>query len=124
MKIKLNPKKYLSENEMNKYKDEYSEESFWDKVKNVAKKAGRKVIVTALTLYYCMKDQDTPYWAKGAIIGMLGYFIMPIDIIPDILPGGYVDDLGVFIYGMTAITAYIKQEHKDMAKEKASEWFD
>ena len=36
---------------MNDYTDNYSEESFWEKVKTVCKAAGKKVIETALVLY-------------------------------------------------------------------------
>lgn len=41
----------------------FSDHSFWRKIKRYAKKAGRDVIETALTLYYCAKDSDTPRWA-------------------------------------------------------------
>ena len=109
---------------MKDYSNEYSENGFWEKITKYAKQAGRQVVETALTLYYCMQDDDTPYWAKTVIIGMLGYFILPIDIIPDFLPGGYADDLGVFMASMSIILKYIKEEHKTKAKSKADEWFN
>ncbi|CAK2554899.1 hypothetical protein VCRA2122O128_80091 [Vibrio crassostreae] len=46
----------------------FNEHSFWNKLKRYARKAGREVIETALTLYYCAKDSDTPRWAKTAIL--------------------------------------------------------
>ena len=49
-------------------------------------KAGKEVIEKALILYYCLQDDDTPAWAKTTIIGALGYFISPIDAIPDLVP--------------------------------------
>ena len=106
------------------YQKKYSEDSFWGKVKKVAKKAGRKVIVPALTLYYCMRDSDTPLWAKAKIAGALAYFVFPLDLIPDaIIPIGYTDDIGVFAIAMVAVTTYIKEEHKDKAQEKVDELF-
>ena len=109
---------------MSNYTQHYDDKNFWSKSKQVVKKAGRKVVETALTLFYCMQDRDTPYWAKAVIAGMLGYFISPIDAIPDILgPIGYTDDLGVFMAAMGTIGVYIKPEHKNVAKNKCAEWF-
>ena len=108
---------------MKDYSKNYTEEGFWKKLANYAKIAGRKVVETALMLYYCMKDPDTPYWAKTVIAGMLGYFILPIDAIPDFIPGGYTDDFGVFTASMLAIAVYIKPEHRKMAEEKVRECF-
>ena len=73
---------------------QYSDASFWEKLKQYAVVAGREVVETALKLFYCMQDADTPKWAKTVIGGALLYFIMPVDAVPDFLPGGYVDDLG------------------------------
>jgi uncharacterized membrane protein YkvA (DUF1232 family) len=40
-------------------------------------------------------DPKTPRWAKLAAAGALAYFILPIDLIPDYLPGGFLDDAAV-----------------------------
>ena len=37
----------------------FEEKSLWDKIKSVAKKAGKEVIKLVLTLYYCLRDEDT-----------------------------------------------------------------
>ena len=75
------------------YEKKYTEDSFWDKVVKFAKTAGREVIEKALWLYYAAQQPNTPLWAKTAIYGALGYFISPIDAIPDITPViGYADD--------------------------------
>ena len=106
------------------YNKEYSDESFWGKVKEFAIKAGKEVIGKALILYYCLQDSDTPLWAKTAIIGALGYFISPIDAIPDITPiVGFADDLGVLAAASATVVLYIKEEHKENAKGKLKVWF-
>lgn len=106
------------------YGKEYSEDGFWDKVKSVCKKAGIKVIYSALLLYYSFKEKDTPVWAKSIIIGALGYFISPIDAIPDVVPvAGYADDLGVLAMAIAAVAAYINAEVKQYAKDKLRDWF-
>lgn len=108
----------------NKYEKEYSEEAFWDKIKKYAKVAGESVLEPALKMYYAALDPDTPAWAKGIIIGALGYFISPIDAIPDPTPVvGFADDLGVLVMALTAVAAHIKDEHVEKAKETLRKWF-
>jgi len=110
-------------NEIKKYDEEFSEEGFWDKIKNYAKKAGCEVIEKALILYYVFMDPDTPKPVKALILGALGYFIAPLDAIPDITPiVGFSDDLGVLVSTLAMVVSSIKEEHKQKAKEKVKEW--
>ncbi len=116
----------MATNEMgdNEYSKEFSEDSFWTKVKAFAIKAGKEVIEKAIILYYCLQDLDTPVWAKTTIIAALGYFISPIDAIPDFTPViGFADDLGVLAAAMATVAMYIKEEHKEKAKAKLKIWF-
>lgn len=107
-----------------KYSKEYNESNFWDKVKNYATKAGGKVIYNALKLYYALQSTDTPGWAKTVILGALGYFIAPIDLIPDVIPaGGYVDDAGVIAVALLTVATCITPKIKEEAKAKMSDWF-
>ena len=102
----------------------YSEQSFWDKVAKYAKVAGREAIEKALLLYYAMQDPEVPAWAKGVCAGALGYFIFPIDAIPDALvPLGYVDDVGVMVAALGAIAVHLTAETKAKASGKVGEWF-
>lgn len=98
----------------------FEEETLWNKIKSVTKKVGKEVLVLILTLFYCLKDKDTPAWAKSVIIGALIYFISPIDAIPDFLPGGYVDDIAVLLGASSTVVVHIKPEHR----ERANEWVD
>ncbi len=82
------------------------------------------MIEKALVLYYCLRDEDTPAWAKTVIIGSLGYFIVPLDLIPDFTPGvGYADDLGALASALAAVAAHVKDEHHEMAAAKVAKWF-
>lgn len=106
------------------YEKEYSEESFWDKVVNCAKAAGREVIEKALWLYYAALKPTTPTWARGVVFAALGYFIMPIDVIPDFTPFiGYADDLGVLAAAVATVSMYIDDEVKEQTARKLEEWF-
>jgi uncharacterized membrane protein YkvA (DUF1232 family) len=112
------------QNENSEYGKEFSEEGFWDKLKNVFKKAGIKVVYSALMLYYAYQRKETPVWAKTIIVGALGYFISPIDAIPDLTPVvGYADDLGVLALAISAVSVYIDSEVKQSAKDKLHNWF-
>lgn len=44
--------------------EDFREASFWKKLGRHALKAGKAVVCKALTLYYCMRDGETPAWAK------------------------------------------------------------
>ena len=104
-------------------KQHYNDASFWEKLKAYAIVAGKEVVELALKLYYCMKDSDTPAWAKTVIGGALLYFIVPIDAVPDLIPGGYVDDLGALSGAVMTVATHIKEIHAAKARAKMTEWF-
>ena len=107
-----------------KYRNRYSRDQFWEKVRRYAKTAGKNVVETALQLYYAADSPLTPAGAKGVIYGALAYFISPIDIIPDLLPGiGYTDDLTVLVAALGIVAANISPEIKEQARTKVNEWF-
>lgn len=104
---------------------DFDDGSFWDKVKNFAKTAGKELIQKALWLYYAAQRSETPAWAKATIYGALAYFVLPVDAIPDIVPVvGYSDDLGAIAAALTAVSMYISDEVKEQAEEKMAIWFN
>lgn len=65
-----------------------------------------------VAMYFCMLDPKTPLWVKGTAAAALAYFILPIDAIPDLLPLiGLSDDATVLTAALTAIAAYLSDEH-------------
>lgn len=102
----------------------YSDPGFWAKVKKRAKVAGREAIEKALLLYYALQDPEVPAWAKSVVAGALGYFIFPLDAIPDVLvPIGYTDDVAVMAAALAAVATHITPATKTRAAEKLKEWF-
>jgi uncharacterized membrane protein YkvA (DUF1232 family) len=102
----------------------YSEEGFWSKLRNNAVAAGRQVVHKALTLYYTASAAETPLWAKTVIFGALGYFIFPMDAIPDAIPVlGFTDDLSVLLGAAATVAAHIRPEHTKRAEETLKQWF-
>jgi len=107
-----------------KYAVFFSELNFWNTVQSYAKKIGIQSVYSSLLLFYAFKRKETPAWAKNIIIGVLGYLIAPIDLIPDLTPFiGYTDDLGVLGIGLVAIASYINDDVKSQAKTKLKDWF-
>ncbi len=110
--------------EFSDYEKNYSDESFWKKIRSVAVKAGKEVIFTALKLYYVAMADTTPLWAKSIIYGALGYLILPVDLIADIVPViGYVDDLAVMGAALGTVECFLNEDITDQSRKKLSEWF-
>jgi uncharacterized membrane protein YkvA (DUF1232 family) len=110
---------------MNKtYETHYSDESFREKLTRYAKKAGREVVEKALWLHYAAQDPATPKWAKAAMYSALGYFVLPLDAIPDFAPlVGYTDDLSVMAAALVVTSMYITGAVKEQARNKVDSWF-
>lgn len=82
----------------------YSDNQIQDKLEKVAKKVGATVIYPVLLLYNLLNSPNVIVHDKMLIIAPLAYFILPADLIPDVILGaGYVDD-GVAI--MTALKTF------------------
>jgi uncharacterized membrane protein YkvA (DUF1232 family) len=117
--------KFIEELKNQKYIKAYSETKFVQKIMKVAKNAGIKVIYVALLLFYTLQKTTTPAWAKSTIIGALGYFILPVDIIPDILPiAGFSDDITALLAVVVAVALYVDEDIKTKAKAKLRIWFE
>lgn len=107
-----------------KYRRYFSDERFWEKLRGHARNAGVKIVYTALLLFYAYRRKETPTWARSIILGVLGYFLAPIDLIPDLTPIlGYTDDLGVLAFGLVTIAAYVNQEVRQKARGRLHQWF-
>lgn len=107
-----------------KYRDRYNEQDLLSKITKAAKKAGIKVIYLALLLYYVLKSPKVKMADKGKIWGALGYFILPIDIIPDFIPvAGYTDDLAALMWAFYSVAKNVTPEIEAMAKKKLHDWF-
>ena len=58
---------------------------------------------------------------RTIIIGALGYFIFPLDIILDYIPFiGYTDDLSILLYAYRRIRANLNDDIRAKAKMKLS----
>lgn len=116
--------KEIKTEELVKYEKHYSEDGLWKKIGKVAKKAGLKTVYMVLLLYYVLISDSTPKKYKAMIIGALGYFILPLDAIPDFVPAvGYTDDMAAIAGAILAVAKCISPEIEAQAKAKLQEWF-
>lgn len=89
---------------------------FWPKLKRSL--AHIPFAEDVLAAFYCAFDPATPLKVKGILLGALAYFIMPIDVIPDVLLGlGFTDDMAVLYTAISMIRSHMTQAHRDKAKE-------
>lgn len=110
--------------ETNRFRRFFSESAFWNKLTKYARAAGVKSVYTALLLYYAYQRKETPAWAKRSVLGVLGYLIMPLDMLPDLTPIiGYTDDLGFLSVCLVMIAAYINDDVRQQARAKLATWF-
>lgn len=68
--------------------------------------------------YYCAIDPETPSATRGILIAALAYFVLPIDIVPDMLLGiGFTDDIAVLLTAFNAVRGNVRPEHYRRARE-------
>lgn len=114
----------MDEDTLQKHGKHYSEEGLWNKIKKYSKKVGSTAVYVVLLLYYVLQKEEVPMKNKAIIIGALGYFILPLDLIPDFAAGvGYTDDIGVLLAALWQVSKYIDADVKNQAKAKVKDWF-
>ena len=114
----------VNRTEVEKYGANYSEDGLWSKIKGNVKKAGANLIYDVLQLFYVAKDPNVPMRIRAAIIAPLGYFISPVDLVPDLVPVvGYSDDAAVIAMAIGIAHFYITDEIRQKAQEKLCAFF-
>ena len=108
-----------------KYKSSYSEESLKTKLMKYGKKIGLNTTYYILLLYQLIVSDAVSFADKAIIIAALGYFITPLDVIPDIILGtGFIDDVSVLLLALRHVFNCITPEVKQLAKEQLARMFD
>ncbi len=101
------------------YAHEYSQPRFFEKLCKQAKVIGVSLVYKALQLFYVAQKQEVPKKVKATIYGALGYFILPFDVIPDMIFGvGYGDDTTALLVALGIAHMYIDEEVREQAKRK------
>ncbi len=122
-KLNMKSMKLPALSDLAAFGDNYSPAKLFDKISSTAKKAGVKTVYSALLLYYALLDGNVSLLDKAMVVGALGYFILPVDVLPDILPGGFIDDLGLLVKTLKSIWKSITAETRKKALERLKTWF-
>ena len=70
-----------------------------------------------MTIFYCMQDKDTPKFVKLALMGTLGYVILPLDLVSDAFIGiGWLDDAAVVAAALRLAGTYVKPAHLEKVR--------
>lgn len=110
--------------DIEKYQDNYSEKGLLAKLSRVTRWAGQKVVYAVLLLYYVLQNPNVSTKDKSKIWGALGYFILPTDLVLDLIPMvGYTDDLAALLIALHAVATNITPEIKAQAIAKLAVWF-
>lgn len=111
----------MNNEENNNVIDESVESGMWAHIKKYAKKAGEELIKNLLILYYAWPEASVA--DKSIILGAIAYFVSPLDVIPDAIPGGFTDDFGIVAAAVARIRLICSQDVIAKAEEKCKEWF-
>ena len=105
------------------YSKHYSPEKLTAKLHRYAKKAGSEVVYNVLLLYNLLNDKSTPVKVRVSIIAALGYFILPTDLMPDLMPMlGFTDDLAVLVFTINQVSGHITPEIRRLSRQQANRY--
>ena len=89
---------------------------FMARLKRVAKRI--PFAEDLLAAWFCARDPATPRRVRMTLLAALGYFVLPVDAIPDIMPLlGFTDDAAVIAALVATLGANIKRRHRDQASD-------
>ena len=109
----------INQTDVAKYGSNYSEDGLWNKITGNVKKVGANLLYEVLQLFYVAQNPNVPMRIRAAVIAPLGYFISPVDLIPDLTPVvGYSDDAAVIAMAIAFAHAYIDDEIRQKAQDK------
>ncbi|WP_244595817.1 YkvA family protein [Bosea lathyri] len=93
---------------------------FMGRLKRVAKRI--PFAEDLLAAWFCARDPATPRRVRMTLLAAVGYFVLPIDAIPDLLPFlGFTDDAAVLAAAIAAVAGSITPVHREKAKQAMAE---
>jgi uncharacterized membrane protein YkvA (DUF1232 family) len=78
-------------------------------------------------IWRLLKDRRVPLWMKAIPFLSLGYLLVPVDLVPDVLLGlGQLDDMAVLALGVRLFTELVPeqvvQEHREELAAQEHGW--
>src|SRR5262245_15010989 len=92
-----------------------AERNFWAKLRIYIRHV--PFVDAAVAAYYCAVDPATPLHVKAVLFGALAYFILPIDLVPDVITWiGFTDDAAVLYAALRTIAPHLNGNHRAQAQ--------
>ena len=89
---------------------------FWPKLKRVLARV--PFAEDAVAAWFCAFDPQTPLKVRGMLLAALAYFVLPFDVMADIILGiGFTDDVTVLMTAIALVSAHLRPEHRRQAKQ-------
>lgn len=93
---------------------------FMARLKRVAKRV--PFAEDLLAAWFCARDPATPRRVRMTLLAALGYFVLPVDAIPDFMPLiGFTDDAAVIAAAIAAVAGSITPAHRERARNALAE---
>lgn len=100
----------------NRRREDRVRRRFWGTLRRAARQVPFMEDVVAG--YYCALDDRTPARVRGILLAALAYFVLPLDVIPDVLAGiGFTDDVAVLAAALNAVRVHITPAHRLAARQ-------
>jgi uncharacterized membrane protein YkvA (DUF1232 family) len=82
----------------------------------------KRIRTETCALYFAVRDQRTPWYAKALGLCVVAYALSPIDLIPDFIPVlGYLDDLLIVPAGLWLVRSLIPSEVLADSRQRAEQ---
>ncbi len=95
-------------------REETVRKKFWPTFKKAVRQIpfARDVVAA----FYCAMDSQTPTRVRGVLLAALAYFVMPVDMIPDVFAViGFSDDVAVLSAAFAMVSRHLKPKHYEAA---------
>lgn len=93
---------------------------FWPKLRRVVARV--PFAEDLLAAYYCAFDRATPHHVRIALFGALAYFVLPTDLVPDVVPAlGFTDDAAVLATMVRLFFTHLSPDHRAAARHALDE---
>jgi uncharacterized membrane protein YkvA (DUF1232 family) len=93
------------------------ERRFWRKLRRVVARV--PFVEDLLAAYFCALDRNTPTYVRAVLLGAVAYFVLPADMIPDVLaPLGFSDDASVIAAAVAAVGSHLQPRHRHAARAR------
>jgi len=91
------------------------ESDFWAKLRRNLRRI--PFLDDAVAAYYCAMDSRTPVQVRAVLFGALAYFVLPLDLFPDMIVGlGFTDDAAVLYAAIRTVMPHIRDNHRASAR--------